>query len=72
MKTDEQLAALSYDIDGELNRLMHDHQIDPLSLCAVIMARTLIFVSEMGGEEDFKRLIRDTILKVRYENRSLQ
>jgi len=70
--TDDQIEELSFDIDGELNRLMIDHEIHPLSLCAIVLARSLVFLSDMGCKEDYKKLIVETVLKDRYESRTLQ
>lgn len=57
MLTDDQLEKLSFDVDGELNRLCHDYEVDPLSMAAVVLARSMRFMRDMGGEEDFRKLI---------------
>jgi len=69
---DTQLEALSFDIDGELNRFCLDYGVDPLSMAAVVLARSMLFMREMGSEDEFKTLMKEAILKERYENRSLQ
>ena len=40
---DTQLEALSFDIDGELNRFCLDYGVDPLSMAAVVLARSMLF-----------------------------
>jgi len=66
-----ELKNLSYDIDEELNHLLEEYEVNPLSLCAVVLARTLLFTKPYGIEEDFKKLIT-TVIKENNEISRMQ
>jgi len=69
--TNNELKNLSHEIDDELVRLLDDYEINPLSFCAIVLARTLLLVKRFGAEEDFKKLVT-TVIKENNEISRMQ
>ena len=57
MMTDEKLIEISRNVDSYLTQLAVKYEITPLSLAAVIIARTMLFNNEAGSTEDFLKLL---------------
>lgn len=66
------LESLSFDIDGELNRFALDHEADPLSVAAVVLARSMLYTRHFECEEEFKKLLRNVLDDRPADNRFLQ
>jgi hypothetical protein len=58
METDKFAVMLS-EIDEQIGQLILKHQIDPLSFAAIILARMGLLMKEMGGKDDYIRLLFD-------------
>jgi hypothetical protein len=56
--TDEKLIEMSRGVDVYLSTLMTTYEISPLSLAAVLLARTMILNNEAGCSDDFVKLLQ--------------
>ena len=54
---DEQLIEISRNVDSYITTLLNKYEITPLSLAAVLLARTMILNKEAGSSEDFLKLL---------------
>jgi hypothetical protein len=58
---DEKLIEISRGVDTYLSTLMTTYEITPLSLAAVLLARTMILNNEAGSSDDFVKLLVSVI-----------
>jgi hypothetical protein len=54
---DEKLIEISRSVDSYLSTLLVKYEITPLSLAAVLLARTMILNKEAGSADDFTKLL---------------
>ena len=54
---DEQLLEISGSVDSYITTLLTKYEITPLSLAAVLLARTMILNNQAGSSEDFIKLL---------------
>jgi hypothetical protein len=54
---DAQLIEISRGVDSYLSTLLVKYEITPLSLAAVLLARTMVLNKETGSTEDFLKLL---------------
>jgi hypothetical protein len=57
MLNDEKLIEISQGVDSYLSTLLVKYEITPLSLAAVLLARTMILNNEAGSADDFTKLL---------------
>ena len=57
MLNDEKLIEISQGVDSYLSTLLVKYEITPLSLAAVLLARTMILNKEAGSADDFAKLL---------------
>jgi len=55
--TDTELIEISRGVDSYLSSLLTKYDITPLSIAAVMLARTMLLNKEAGTTEDFLKLI---------------
>ena len=55
---DEQLIEISRGVDSYITTLLNKYEITPLSLAAVLLARTMVLNNEAGSTEDFVKLLQ--------------
>jgi hypothetical protein len=55
--TDEQLIEISRGVDNYLSTLLMKYEITPLSLAAVLLARTMVLNKDAGSTDDFMKLL---------------
>jgi hypothetical protein len=53
---DEKLIEISRGVDNYLSTLLMKYEITPLSLTAVLLARTMVLNNEAGSSDDFVKL----------------
>jgi len=58
---DAQLIEISRGVDSYLSTLLVKYDITPLSLAAVLLARTMVLNNEAGSTEDFVKLLNGII-----------
>ena len=58
MLTDQKLIEISRGVDDYLSTLLMKYEITPLSLAAVLLARTMILNNEAGSTDDFVKLLQ--------------
>jgi hypothetical protein len=54
---DEQLIEISQGVDSYITTLLSKYEITPLSLAAVLLARTMVLNNEAGSTDDFVKLL---------------
>ena len=54
---DTQLIEISRSVDSYITTLLNKYEITPLSLAAVLLARTMVLNNEAGSTEDFLKLL---------------
>jgi hypothetical protein len=54
---DTQLIEISRGVDSYISTLMIKYEISPLSLAAILLARTMLLNKEAGSMEDFLKLL---------------
>ena len=54
---DAQLIEISRSVDSYITTLLNKYEITPLSLAAVLLARTMILNNEAGSADDFAKLL---------------
>ena len=54
---DEKLIEISRGVDNYLSTLLMKYEITPLSLAAVLLARTMVLNNEAGSTHDFIKLL---------------
>ena len=54
---DAQLIEISRNVDSYITTLLSKYEITPLSLAAVLLARTMVLNNEAGSTEDFIKLL---------------
>ena len=57
MLNDENLIEISHGVDNYLYKLMEDYEVTPLSLAAVLLARTMVLNKDAGSSDDFVKLL---------------
>jgi len=55
---DAQLIEISRNVDSYITTLLNKYEITPLSLAAVLLARTMVLNNEAGSTEDFVKLLQ--------------
>ena len=55
---DDQLIEISRSVDSYITTLLNKYEITPLSLAAVLLARTMVLNNEAGSTEDFVKLLQ--------------
>jgi hypothetical protein len=55
---DAQLIEISRSVDSYITTLLNKYEITPLSLAAVLLARTMVLNNEAGSTEDFVKLLQ--------------
>jgi hypothetical protein len=55
--TDEQLIEISHGVDNYLSTLLMKYEITPLSLAAVLLARSMVLNKDAGSTHDFMKLL---------------
>ena len=55
--TDEQLIEISRGVDSYITTMLSHYDITPLSLAAVLLARTMLLNKEAGSMDDFLKLL---------------
>jgi hypothetical protein len=55
---DAQLIEISRSVDSYITTLLSKYEITPLSLAAVLLARTMVLNNEAGSTEDFVKLLQ--------------
>ena len=58
MLNDEKLIEISRGVDDYLSTLLIKYEITPLSLAAVLLARTMVLNNEAGSSDDFVKLLQ--------------
>ena len=58
MLNDEKLIEMSRGVDMYLSTMLQTYEISPLSLAAVLLARTMILNNEAGSSDDFVKLLQ--------------
>jgi hypothetical protein len=58
---DEQLIEISQGVDSYLSTLLVKYDITPLSLAAVLLARSMVLNKEAGSNDDFVKLLKGII-----------
>ena len=58
MLNDEQLIEISRGVDSYITTLLNKYEITPLSLAAVLLARTMVLNNEAGSTDDFVKLLQ--------------
>jgi hypothetical protein len=58
MLNDENLIEISRSVDSYITTLLNKYEITPLSLAAVLLARTMVLNNEAGSTEDFVKLLQ--------------
>ena len=54
---DAQLIEISRGVDNYLSTLLMKYEITPLSLAAVLLARTMVLNKDAGSTDDFMKLL---------------
>jgi hypothetical protein len=54
---DEQLIEISRGVDSYLSTLLVKYEVTPLSLAAILVARSMVLNNEAGSTEDFLKLL---------------
>jgi hypothetical protein len=55
---DTQLIEISRSVDSYITTLLNKYEITPLSLAAVLLARSMVLNNEAGSTEDFVKLLQ--------------
>ena len=55
---DDQLIEISRSVDSYITTLLNKYEITPLSLAAVLLARSMVLNNEAGSTEDFVKLLQ--------------
>jgi hypothetical protein len=55
---DAQLIEISRSVDSYMTTLLNKYEITPLSIAAVLLARTMVLNNEAGSTEDFVKLLQ--------------
>ena len=58
---DEQLIEMSSSVDSYISTLLTKYNTTPLSLAAVLLARTMLLNKEAGSMDDFMKLMSSVI-----------
>jgi hypothetical protein len=58
---DEQLIEISRGVDAYLSTMLQTYEISPLSLAAVLLARTMILNKDAGSSDDFVKLLDSVV-----------
>jgi hypothetical protein len=61
MLNDEKLIEISRGVDSYLSTLLLKYEVTPLSLAAVLLARTMVLNKEAGSMDDFMKLMVSVI-----------
>jgi hypothetical protein len=55
---DAQLIEISRSVDSYITTLLNKYEITPLSLAAVLLARSMVLNNETGSTKDFVKLLQ--------------
>ena len=55
---DDQLIEISRSVDSYITTLLSKYEITPLSLAAILLARSMVLNNEAGSTEDFVKLLQ--------------
>ena len=61
MLNDENLIEISQGVDSYLSTLLVKYSVTPLSLAAILLARTMVLNKEAGSMDDFMKLMVSVI-----------
>ena len=61
MLNDEKLIEISRGVDNYISSLLMKYEITPLSLAAVLLARTMVLNKETGSADEFTKLLVSVI-----------
>jgi hypothetical protein len=61
MLNDEKLIEISQGVDSYLSTLLVKYSVTPLSLAAILLARTMVLNKEAGSMDDFMKLMVSVI-----------
>jgi hypothetical protein len=50
------MESMAYDVDDFISSMLQKHEIEPLILSSIILARLLLTNEYVGSDEDFKKL----------------
>jgi hypothetical protein len=59
---DAQLIEISRGVDSYISTLILQYEISPLSLAAILLARTMLLNKEAGSMEDFLKLLNSVTM----------
>lgn len=59
MNIDNKIETVSHTIDEVLMYMSHTHELDPLILASLFMARITLMCDETGNGEQFRELCKD-------------
>jgi hypothetical protein len=59
---DTQLIEISRGVDSYISTLILQYEISPLSLAAILLARTMLLNKEAGSMEDFLKLLNSVTM----------
>jgi hypothetical protein len=59
---DSQLIEISRGVDSYISTLILQYEISPLSLAAILLARTMLLNKEAGSMEDFLKLLNSVTM----------
>jgi hypothetical protein len=59
---DAQLIEISRGVDSYISTLILQYEISPLSLAAILLARTMLLNKEAGSMEDFLKLLNSVTI----------
>ena len=54
---DDKLIEISRGVDTYLYKLLEDYEVTPLSLAAVLLARSMVLNKDAGSSDDFVKLL---------------
>lgn len=61
MITDDNLLALSMRVDSTMINWCEEHDIDPLSMSSVVLARLTLFLDGLGSGENYRKILQVAI-----------
>ena len=72
MLNDEKLIEISRGVDTYLYKLLEDYEVTPLSLAAVLLARSMVLNKDAGSSDDFVKLLVSVVQNPPERNETLQ
>ena len=61
MITDDNLLSLSMRVDHTIVKWCEEHDIDPLSMSSVVLARLTLFLDALGSGGDYRKILQVAI-----------